>query len=152
MTALNRREVAEALAAAMEFGLARARTAFEELQTSLEGESKSTAGDKHETGRAMVQMEMEQAAARLSRVEGMMRQWHALEPLRGREQVRPGAIVSTDQGGFILGVAWGKFEGPGDATWRAISSDAPLAQAMQSLGPGDTVEFRGRMWHIISVG
>ena len=100
----------------------------------------------------MVQMEMEQAAARLSRVEGMMRQWHALEPLRGREQVRPGAIVSTDQGGFILGVAWGKFEGPGDATWRAISSDAPLAQAMQSLGPGDTVEFRGRMWHIISVG
>ena len=152
MTALNRREVAEALAAAMEFGLARARTAFEELQTSLEGESKSTAGDKHETGRAMVQMEMEQAAARLSRVEGMMRQWHALEPLLGREQVRPGAIVSTDQGGFILGVAWGKFEGPGDATWRAISSDAPLAQAMQSLGPGDTVEFRGRMWHIISVG
>jgi len=152
MTALNRREVAEALAAAMEFGLARAKTAFEELQTSLEGESKSTAGDKHETGRAMVQMEMEQAAARLSRVEGMMRQWHALEPLRGREQVRPGAIVSTDQGGFILGVAWGKFEGPGDATWRAISSDAPLAQAMQSLGPGDTVEFRGRMWHIISVG
>jgi transcription elongation GreA/GreB family factor len=152
MTVLNRREVAEALAAAMEFGLARARTAFEELQTSLEGESKSTAGDKHETGRAMVQMEMEQAAARLSRVEGMMRQWHALEPLRGREQVRPGAIVSTDQGGFILGVAWGKFEGPGDATWRAISSDAPLAQAMQSLGPGDTVEFRGRMWHIISVG
>ena len=101
MTALNRREVAEALAAAMEFGLARAKTAFEELQTSLEGESKSTAGDKHETGRAMVQMEMEQAAARLSRVEGMMRQWHALEPLRGREQVRPGAIVSTDQGGFI---------------------------------------------------
>ena len=152
MTVLNRREVAEALAAAMEFGLARARTAFEELQTSLEGESKSTAGDKHETGRAMVQMEMEQAAARLSRIEGMMRQWHALEPLRGREQVRPGAIVSTDQGGFILGVAWGKFEGPGDATWRAISSDAPLAQAMQSLGPGDTVEFRGRMWHIISVG
>ena len=152
MTVLNRREVAEALAAAMEFGLARARTAFEELQTSLEGESKSTAGDKHETGRAIVQMEMEQAAARLSRVEGMMRQWHALEPLRGREQVRPGAIVSTDQGGFILGVAWGKFEGPGDATWRAISSDAPLAQAMQSLGPGDTVEFRGRMWHIISVG
>jgi len=152
MTVLNRREVAEALAAAMEFGLARARTAFEELQTSLEGESKSTAGDKHETGRAMVQMEMEQAAARLSRVEGMMRQWHALEPLRGREQVRPGAIVSTDQGGFILGVAWGKFEGPGDATWRAISSDAPLAQAMQARGPGDTVEFRGRMWHIISVG
>ena len=141
MTCLNRREVAEALAAAMEFGLARARTAFEELQTSLEGESKSTAGDKHETGRAMVQMEMEQAAARLSRVEGMMRQWHALEPLRGREQVRPGAIVSTDQGGFILGVAWGKFEGPGDATWRAISSDAPLAQAMQCT------EVRETLWN-----
>lgn len=147
-----RQQVVAALEASMEAGLLRARAAFEELQGSLEGESKSTAGDKHETGRAMVQMEMEQAAGRLSRVEGMMRQWHALEPGQSREQVRPGAVVNTDQGGFVIGVAWGKFVVPESDDWRAISADAPLAQAMQASGPGSTVEFRGRAWRITSVG
>ena len=135
----------------MDAGLRRVRGAFEELQGSLEGESKSTAGDKHETGRAMVQMEMEQAAGRLSRVEGMVRQWHALEPARGRQEVRPGAVVTTDQGGFVMGVAWGAFDVPKAEAWRAISADAPLAQAMRAASPGSTVEFRGRIWQIISV-
>jgi transcription elongation GreA/GreB family factor len=151
MSQLSRQEVIEALEASMDAGLRRVRGAFEELQGSLEGESKSTAGDKHETGRAMVQMEMEQAAGRLSRVEGMIRQWHALEPARGRQEVRPGAVVTTDQGGFVMGVAWGAFDVPKAEAWRAISADAPLAQAMRAASPGSTVEFRGRIWQIISV-
>ncbi|MDA8695787.1 hypothetical protein N9L83_02440 [Flavobacteriales bacterium] len=151
MSPLSRQEVVEALEASMDAGLKRVRRAFEELQGSLEGESKSTAGDKHETGRAMVQMEMEQAAGRLSRVEGMIRQWHALEPARGRQEVRPGAVVTTDQGGFVMGVAWGAFDVEKEKTWRAISADAPLARAMQAASPGSSVEFRGRMWQIISV-
>ena len=151
MSQLSRQEVVEALEASMDAGLRRVRGAFEELQGSLEGESKSTAGDKHETGRAMVQMEMEQAAGRLSRVEGMIRQWHALEPARGRQEVRPGAVVTTDQGGFVMGVAWGAFDVPKAEAWRAISADAPLAQAMRAASPGSTVEFRGRIWQIISV-
>lgn len=151
MSQLSRQEVIEALEASMDAGLRRVRGAFEELQGSLEGESKSTAGDKHETGRAMVQMEMEQAAGRLSRVEGMIRQWHALEPARGRQEVRPGAVVTTDQGGFVMGVAWGTFDVPKAEAWRAISADAPLAQAMRAASPGSTVEFRGRIWQIISV-
>lgn len=152
MSESMRHQVVAALEASMEAGLLRARAAFEELQGSLEGESKSTAGDKHETGRAMVQMEMEQAAGRLSRVERMMRQWHALDPSLSREQVRPGAVVITDQGGFVIGVAWGVFDGPESADWRAISTDAPLAQAMQASGPGSTIEFRGRTWRITLVG
>ena len=74
--------IVAALETSMKEGLEQAQAAFQELQGSLEGESKSTAGDKHETGRAMVQMEMEQAALRLSRVEGMIRQWQSLDPIR----------------------------------------------------------------------
>ena len=121
------------------------------LQEALESEAKSTAGDKHETGRAMVQMEMEQAALRCSRVEGMLRQWRHLEPDQERQDIRGGAVVLTDRGGFIIGVPWGIFEGPGASEWRAISADAPLAVAWHGHRPGDTVDFRGQCWRILSV-
>ncbi|MDB4563825.1 hypothetical protein N9084_00810 [Flavobacteriales bacterium] len=143
--------IVAALETSMKEGLEQSQAAFQELQGSLEGESKSTAGDKHETGRAMVQMEMEQAALRLSRVEGMIRQWQSLDPIRRREQVRPGGVVRTDQGGFVIGVAWGAFDVPEEGQWRAISANAPLAQAFHGLGPHSTVEFRGKTWRIISV-
>ena len=146
-----RERVVAALEAAMKEGLERAQAGFQELQGSLEGESKSTAGDKHETGRAMVQMEMEQAALRLSRVEGMVRQWQSLAPARGRKEVRPGSVVCTDHGGFVIGVARGAFDVPELGLWRAISADAPLAQALQARGPDSAVEFRGKQWNISSV-
>lgn len=149
---LNRETVIAALALSMEEGIRSARAAFEELQGSLEGESKSTAGDKHETGRAMVQMEMEQAAARLKRVEGMVRSWKAMDPGAPRDAVRPGAVVATDHGGFVIGVAWGAFQGPDAQDWRGISSDAPLAMALRGCQAGEAVHFRGRSWNILEVG
>ena len=40
-------------------------------QNSLQSETKSSAGDKHETGRAMLQLEMEKAGQQLSEVDQM---------------------------------------------------------------------------------
>ena len=40
-------------------------------QEALDSESKSSAGDKHETGRAMLQLEMEKAGQQLQEVEKM---------------------------------------------------------------------------------
>ena len=148
----DRARVVQSLKDALEQGVLEARAVFEGLQGSLEGESKSTAGDKHETGRAMVQLEMEQAAGRMHRMESMVRQWVALDPSCGRSDVRPGAVVRTDMGGFVIGVALGVFKGPDGEEWRAISSDAPLAQAMLGSRAGGTVEFRGRQWSIEAVG
>lgn len=149
---VDRSSIIAALEQSMQDGIRAAQAAFEELQGSLEGESKSTAGDKHETGRAMVQMEMEQAATRLQRVERMVRGWKATDPSVARNAVRPGAIVVTDQGGFVIGVAWGVFQGPDAQDWRAISSDAPLAMALHGCQAGEAVNFRGRSWQILEVG
>lgn len=151
MNAVNRGEVVAALDAAMQRENQRARDAFEALQRSLEGEAKSTAGDKHETGRAMVQLEMEQAVARMARLESMTRQWHALDPNLGRTSIRPGAVVLTAAGGFVIGVAWGAFSGPSEVVWRGISSDAPLALALMGKEAGSEVTFREKNWQILDV-
>ena len=140
----DRQAVLMALEAAMYADVESARQQFYNLKGSLEGESKSTAGDKHETGRAMVQMEMEQAANRLSRLEGMMRNWSRLRPELGRKDVRPGALVDTSMGCFVIGVAWGGITMPNGEAWRAIGSDAPIALAMSGMEAGSVIDFRGR--------
>lgn len=151
MKGWDRSSVVTALTDAMEAGVVRARAEFEVLRSSLEGESKSTAGDKHETGRAMVQMEMEQAALRVARMEDMVRLWRGLEPSQPRLDVRSGAIVVTDRGAFVIGVPWGPFDGPGGLEWRAISADAPLAAAWHGRQAGESVPFRDQAWCIQSV-
>ena len=40
-------------------------------QNALQSETKSSAGDKHETGRAMLQLEMEKASQQLSGINQM---------------------------------------------------------------------------------
>lgn len=147
----GRGPVMAALSAAMDAELRRASDQFEALRASLEGESRSTAGDKHETGRAMVQLEMEQAVNRLARLEGMARDWERLGPEAPRAVVGPGAGVVTPDGGFVIGLAWGSFEVGPDLDWRAISSDAPLALALKGLRAGDVLDFRGKRWELLEV-
>ena len=59
--------------------------------------------------------------------------------------------ITVRQGGCVGGVAWGAFDVPELGLWRAISADAPLAQALQARGPDSAVEFRGKQWNISSV-
>ena len=87
---MDRSAVVAALEAGLMTAMHEARAAMDELSSSLGKETKSTAGDKHETGRAMVQREMEQAGDRLARCEAMQTVASRLEldspgPLSARE-------------------------------------------------------------------
>ena len=84
---MDRETVVAALEAALMMALAEARSAMDELSSSLGKETKSTAGDKHETGRAMVQREMEQAGDRLARCEALQTVAIRLDLNRARAQL-----------------------------------------------------------------
>ena len=45
---------------------------IQELQESLTSETKSSAGDKHETGRAMLQLEREKAGQQLAEIKKLI--------------------------------------------------------------------------------
>ena len=136
---------------AAEASQAEARAAMEELSSSLGKETKSTAGDKHETGRAMVQREMEQAGERLARCEVMHAVASRLDLDRNRTSVGPGAIVVSGETRLLIGVGLGPFEVPGIGRFHAISADAPIAVALSNGRAGEQREFRGRSWGIQSV-
>lgn len=148
---IDRPEVVSAFEVALEAAMKEARAAMEELSSSLGKETKSTAGDKHETGRAMVQREMEQAGGRLARCEAMQAVASRLDLDRARTSVGPGAIVVSGDAKLLIGVGLGPFEVPGVGRFQAISANAPIAMALAGGQAGERREFRGRPWVIESV-
>jgi transcription elongation GreA/GreB family factor len=147
----DRETVIAAFRIALDNALAEARSAMEELSSSLGKETKSTAGDKHETGRAMVQREMEQAGERLARCEAFQAMAIRLDLDRARVQVGPGAIVVSGQARLLIGVGLGPFEVPGLGRFQAISADAPIAEVLAGAAEGEVREFRGQPWTIESL-
>lgn len=128
-----------------------ARDRFSVLQQSLESEGKSTAGDKHETGRAMVQQEMERAAAEVSSAEEQLRT--VLRPVPDATNwAQWGSWVELESGEVVIAAALGAIEMPWGRI-QIISPASPLAQALlhSRAEAGTELSVNGRMMRVKAV-
>lgn len=114
------------------------------LKTSLESESKSSAGDKHETGRAMVQLEMERLSARLKMAEQELNSFRrlAFNDVKNRVTVTPGALVKTDKGIYFLAVSLGMIKVDGTPV-AVVSSASPIGVVLKGKSVGEQIHFNG---------
>ena len=119
--------------------LAEARARMASLKESLGAESKSSAGDKHETGRAMIHLEQERVQDTLGRLEhmrGILVQRAAAG--KAIQRVSPGALVETTGPWVLVGVPLGKVQLP-NALVLCVGAEAPLALQWHGAKPGDEV-------------
>lgn len=115
------------------------------------GESgKSSAGDKHETGRAMADLEVEKQQASLKNLLQMHATLTQIDPLQKRDRVAPGALIETDLGTFYIATAIGRIQ-VGEKEVLVISTDAPIIKALQKYPIISQVIFNGNMYVIQSV-
>lgn len=103
----------------------------EDLLESLKGETKSTAGDKYETSRAMLHLEQENIAAQLS---VLLQQKALLAGISVNKNIPPGNIqfghlVKTNKGFLFIVAALGKMLIE-DQHVFAISSESPLGKLL----------------------
>ena len=73
---------------------------LEDLSASMEGETKSSAGDKFETSRAMMQADQERYKAIVITAKGLRQQLSVLS-LESADLVRKGSLVITPQGKYL---------------------------------------------------
>jgi hypothetical protein len=119
--------------------LEEAKARMASLKESLGAESKSSAGDKHETGRAMIHLEQERVQETVGRLEHM-RGVLVQRATQGKaiQRVSPGALVETTGPWVLVGVPLGKVQLP-DALVLCVGVEAPLAQQWHGAQPGDQV-------------
>lgn len=124
-----------------------------ELSATLEArnsDTKSSAGDKHEVGRAMVQQELDQLEGRLAHVRSMLQDLTRVPLERVHEQVSFGSLVTTELVTYFVAIGLGAVDTQ-DGTCYAISLASPIGQALRGKQLGDVVTMNGRTIRILDV-
>ncbi|WP_332732644.1 GreA/GreB family elongation factor [Flavihumibacter sp.] len=126
------------------------QTILADLRESASNETKSTAGDKHETALAMLQIEQENTRRQLAEAMEQLSVMEKLDYWHGGEKVGKGSLVRTDRGMFFVAAAVGKIR-IAEVTIVSISPHSPLGKALMGKGVGDKVEVNKLEYSIISV-
>ena len=121
--------------------------ALNNAQEAANQETKSSAGDKYETGRAMMHLEKEKLSGQMSEVLKMKQALDQIKPDKTYEQVELGALVRTKMASYFISASVGKVELEGQTIF-AISPAAPIGQAMLGKQEGEVFSFSGRAMQI----
>lgn len=126
------------------------KAAMDEIQESLLSETKSSAGDKHETGRAMLQLEREKAGNQLAEILKIKTNLYKIDVTTLTKKVRLGSVVYTNKANYFISISAGELEVDGDMFY-AISPNTPIGLLLLSKTLGESVVFREQKFEIIKV-
>jgi transcription elongation GreA/GreB family factor len=110
-------------------------------KNDLNSETKSSAGDKHETGRAMLQLEMEKAGQQLVVANEMQFQLERIDFSSTSNFVKLGSLIRTDQFNYFIAVSAGRII-VDKKIFFAISSNSPVGKLLLGREQGETILFR----------
>jgi len=121
-----------------------------DIQNSLQSETKSSAGDKHETGRAMLQLEREKAGHQLVQIEKQKEILQKINVESKHQKVVLGSVVKTSGSNYFIAISAGEIEVE-NSKYYAISSATPIAQLLSLKYKGDFVQFREKYFKITDI-
>ena len=117
---------------------------------ALSSETKSSAGDKHETGRAMLQLEMEKAGQQLKVVQQMQIQISRIDINAKNEIGCLGSLISTNSYSYYLAVSVGKVTIDSE-DYFVISSNSPIGKLLLGKKRGDSISFNNTQIYIENI-
>ena len=108
-------------------------------QEALNSETKSSAGDKHEMGRAMLQLEMEKASQQLVSINTMKAILDRID-LNDSKIVKLGSLVVTNHANYFLAISAGEINIE-DRVYYAISASSPIGKLLLGKKKDDVINF-----------
>ena len=125
--------------------------AVDELQQASILETKSSMGDKYETGRASIQLEMQKYAHQLNEFTGLKKILFQINADKPYDAIQPGCVVYANYGNYFVSVNAGEFEIEG-IKYLTISLASPLGKELHKRIAGDAFTFRNKEFKITFVG
>ena len=137
---LNKQVVYKRVEQELMMKIERIQVQFDELQKSLVNETKSSAGDKHETGRAMAQLEQEKLSKALSQMTQLRNALSKVDPKESHDVIQYGSLVETSNGWFFFSVGLGQIDVDGKTVF-CMTATSPLGQKLLGKSKGDQIEM-----------
>jgi hypothetical protein len=126
------------------------RLILQESYPSMFDDSKSSAGDKHETALAMAQLEQEKLTKQLNILLLQEASMKVIDPTLKHQKITIGSLVETNKGWYYFSISLGQLICQNNAFF-ALSLEAPLGQIMRGKVAGEQVTFNGMITEIIGV-
>ena len=126
------------------------RLILQESYPSMFDDSKSSAGDKHETALAMAQLEQEKLTKQLNILLLQEASMKVIDPTLKHQKITIGSLVETNKGWYYFSISLGQLICQNNAFF-ALSLEAPLGQIMRGKIAGEQVIFNGMITEIIGV-
>ncbi|AMC11273.1 3-oxoacyl-ACP synthase [Lutibacter profundi] len=115
-------------------------TIIEFNKKALFSETKSSAGDKHETGRAMLQLEMEKASQQLASITEMKDILAKIEIQKTSEVICLGSLIITTKANYFLAISAGEISFD-NKIFYAVSTNSPIGMQLLGKKVGERITF-----------
>lgn len=127
-----------------------AQSALTQAREAANGDTKSSAGDKFETSREMMQQEIDRNKRLLIDAEeqqNLLNRAHSVTP---SDRAQHGSVVFTSQGNFYLSISAGQIT-VGKDVFYAVSPSSPIGQLLMGKKSGDKFALNQREYVIKKV-
>lgn len=116
-------------------------------QKALQSQTKSSAGDKHETGRAMLQLEIEKASQQFLSIEVMKSVLTKIDFSKTSNRAHLGSIIETNTINYFLSISAGKII-VNNKNYFAISVSSPIGRQLMGKKTQEEFFFNGKKFQI----
>ena len=130
--------------------IARIQNEIDLLQAAANEETKSSAGDKYETGRAMAQLEIERNAVQLKEAERLRSFLQGIVREGTSAVIVPGSLVTTSNGVFYVAISLGVVI-LDQQKYLVVSPDSPIGKLLLGKRAGQELLWRSERYSIVRV-
>lgn len=120
------------------------------IEESMLEESKSSSGDKHETGRAMLQIDRENAGRQLHEIEKVVQLIKKIDVNATSDYARLGSLIITDKFTYFISLSIGAVTIEG-LDYLCVSLNSPVGLLLSGKKKGDGFNLNGNNYKINSV-
>lgn len=110
-------------------------------EESRDADTKSSAGDKHETSRAKIQTEIDQLSGQLFNAKKQKNDLSTINFVKSFREADIGSLIETNRGNYFISIGWGRIEIDNE-DYFVISLGSPIGRLLQKLKKGDEFKFR----------
>ncbi|TJZ63503.1 3-oxoacyl-ACP synthase [Sphingobacterium olei] len=146
----NKRKIVDACFEHVQSRIQEINKAIDDAQYALTEETKSSAGDKYETSREMIQQDLNRYQSQLKNANADKNVLLQMDPDFHHEVVLLGSVVTTDNAIYFLSISIGAVTVSG-ASIFVVSPASPIGQILLEKKVNDTFEFNQKKNIILHV-
>ena len=150
ITLINKNELLSFISALIEKRISKSEEIINSIEESIHSETKSTAGDKHDTSRELLHQERNKAAQNLKNQLMKRKTLIQLNNYAYSPNAGFGSLLQTNQGWVFIGLSIGNIEFREEEV-LCISPISPFAKALEGAAQGECVEFNDTLFVIETI-